>query len=141
MNYKQWYNNRHWFTDVVAGAGIGILSAKAGYWLYPTINKLLASKKKISLILEVKPLDCCDHDVPPVTDFKILPLAVVAHAVFTSKKKIERKLSVIPLDCSTQVVPPSLVNIIFPEAPTATPFKVFTAVLYLDYFNKRIHEL
>lgn len=39
------YNNRHWFTDVVAGAGIGILSTKAGYWLYPTINKLLASKK------------------------------------------------------------------------------------------------
>jgi membrane-associated phospholipid phosphatase len=39
------YNNRHWFTDVVAGAGIGILSAKAGYWLYPTINKLFASKK------------------------------------------------------------------------------------------------
>ena len=42
------YNNRHWFTDVVAGAGIGILSAKAGYWLYPTINKLLASKKNIN---------------------------------------------------------------------------------------------
>jgi len=39
------YNNRHWFTDVVAGAGIGILSAKAGYWLYPAINKLLVSKK------------------------------------------------------------------------------------------------
>lgn len=39
------YNNRHWFTDVFAGAGIGILSVKAGYWLYPTINKLLASKK------------------------------------------------------------------------------------------------
>lgn len=38
------YNNRHWLTDVVAGAGIGILSAKAGYWLYPTVNKLFASK-------------------------------------------------------------------------------------------------
>jgi hypothetical protein len=37
-------NNRHWFTDVVAGAGIGILSTKAAYWLYPTINKLFASK-------------------------------------------------------------------------------------------------
>lgn len=34
------YNNRHWLTDVVAGAGIGILSVKAAYWLYPTINKL-----------------------------------------------------------------------------------------------------
>lgn len=32
-------NNRHWLTDVAAGAGIGILSTKAAYWLYPTINK------------------------------------------------------------------------------------------------------
>lgn len=39
------YNNRHWLTDVVAGAGIGILSAKAAYWLYPSINRLLVSKK------------------------------------------------------------------------------------------------
>lgn len=38
------YNNRHWLTDVVAGAGIGILSAKAGYWLFPTVNKIFASK-------------------------------------------------------------------------------------------------
>ncbi|HKX85226.1 MAG TPA: phosphatase PAP2 family protein, partial [Flavobacterium sp.] len=33
------YNNRHWITDVAAGAGIGILSTKIAYWLYPTINK------------------------------------------------------------------------------------------------------
>lgn len=39
------YNNRHWLTDVVAGAGIGILSTKAAYWLYPSVNKLLSSKK------------------------------------------------------------------------------------------------
>lgn len=38
------YNNRHWETDVAAGAGIGILSAKAGYWLFPAVNKLFASK-------------------------------------------------------------------------------------------------
>lgn len=31
------YNNRHWLTDVIAGAGIGILSAEATYWLYPAI--------------------------------------------------------------------------------------------------------
>ncbi|HEX9151488.1 MAG TPA: phosphatase PAP2 family protein [Flavobacterium sp.] len=42
------YNNRHWLTDVVAGAGIGILSTKAAYWLYPTVNKLFASKKNTS---------------------------------------------------------------------------------------------
>ena len=40
------YNNRHWLTDVIAGAGIGILSAKAGYWLYPTINKLFTNNKE-----------------------------------------------------------------------------------------------
>ncbi len=40
------YNNRHWFTDVVAGAGIGILSTKAAYWLYPTVNKLFTNKNK-----------------------------------------------------------------------------------------------
>jgi hypothetical protein len=38
------YNNRHWLTDVVAGAGIGILSAKAGYFLFPVLNKLFVSK-------------------------------------------------------------------------------------------------
>jgi PAP2 superfamily len=33
------YNNRHWLTDVAAGAGIGILSTKAAYWLFPVIKK------------------------------------------------------------------------------------------------------
>jgi hypothetical protein len=27
-------NNRHWLSDVVAGAGIGMLSTKISYWLY-----------------------------------------------------------------------------------------------------------
>lgn len=39
------YNNRHWFTDIVAGAGIGILSAKASYWLFPYIYKKIFKKK------------------------------------------------------------------------------------------------
>ncbi len=38
------YNNRHWLTDVVAGAGIGILSAKAGYWLYPYVSRIFYKK-------------------------------------------------------------------------------------------------
>jgi PAP2 superfamily len=38
--YLRMYNNRHWLTDVLAGAGIGIVSAKAAYWLYPCINKM-----------------------------------------------------------------------------------------------------
>ena len=40
------YNNRHWLTDVVAGAGIGILSVKAGYWLYPITSKWFTKKKR-----------------------------------------------------------------------------------------------
>lgn len=35
------YNGAHWLTDVVAGAGIGILCAEAAYWLYPTIARHL----------------------------------------------------------------------------------------------------
>ena len=39
------YNNRHWFTDVVAGAGIGIMSVEAAYWLYPVISKTFFRKR------------------------------------------------------------------------------------------------
>ena len=35
------YNNRHWFTDVFAGAGLGILSARIGYWLLPYTRKAM----------------------------------------------------------------------------------------------------
>lgn len=35
------YNNRHWVTDVVAGAGIGILSTKVTYWMFPTLSRLV----------------------------------------------------------------------------------------------------
>lgn len=33
------YNNRHWLNDIIAGAGIGILSTEVAYWLYPVISK------------------------------------------------------------------------------------------------------
>lgn len=35
------YNNRHWFSDVVTAAGIGILSAHVGYWLLPIEKNIL----------------------------------------------------------------------------------------------------
>lgn len=35
------YNNHHWFTDVFAGAGIGILSARIGYWLLPYTRRIM----------------------------------------------------------------------------------------------------
>lgn len=40
------YNDRHWLQDVVAGAGIGMLSARAGYWLLPMWRNVLGIKKK-----------------------------------------------------------------------------------------------
>lgn len=34
------YNDRHWLNDVVAGAGVGILSARIGEWLLPVWHRL-----------------------------------------------------------------------------------------------------
>lgn len=46
-------NNRHWVTDVATGAGIGILSTKVAYWIYPYVkNKLFSSKEnKVSSLI------------------------------------------------------------------------------------------
>lgn len=33
------YNGRHWLNDVIAGAGLGILSARIGYWMLPLYQK------------------------------------------------------------------------------------------------------
>jgi membrane-associated phospholipid phosphatase len=41
------YNNMHWFRDVMAGAGIGILSTRAAYWLEPIIARKLCHKKTL----------------------------------------------------------------------------------------------
>lgn len=40
------YNNRHWLTDVAAGAGIGILSTKIAYWVSPYLTEKLFGKEK-----------------------------------------------------------------------------------------------
>lgn len=49
------YNNRHWLTDVAAGAGIGILSTKIAYWVNPFVTRHLFgggnSEKKTSSII------------------------------------------------------------------------------------------
>lgn len=39
-------NNKHWCNDVLAGAGIGILSANVAYWLYPLEKRLFFPNKK-----------------------------------------------------------------------------------------------
>nr|WP_315210791.1 phosphatase PAP2 family protein [uncultured Flavobacterium sp.] len=44
------YNDKHWLTDVVAGAGIGILSTKVAYWISPWMQeKIFKSKEKNSV--------------------------------------------------------------------------------------------
>ncbi|MBW4888653.1 phosphatase PAP2 family protein [Mucilaginibacter sp. HMF5004] len=40
------YNHDHWFSDVVAGAGFGILATKAGYFVYPYIRNALTHDTK-----------------------------------------------------------------------------------------------
>lgn len=45
--YLRMYNNKHWLNDVVAGAGVGILSTRLSYWLYPKLkNSFLNGKNK-----------------------------------------------------------------------------------------------
>jgi hypothetical protein len=40
------YNNKHWLTDVAAGAGIGILSTKVAYWIFPYVDKHIFNSKR-----------------------------------------------------------------------------------------------
>ncbi|MBE9583085.1 phosphatase PAP2 family protein [Mucilaginibacter sp. JRF] len=47
------YHRDHWFSDVIAGAGFGILATKGAYLLYPHIRKLF-----------VKPERTINTDVP-----------------------------------------------------------------------------
>jgi membrane-associated phospholipid phosphatase len=49
--YLRLYNNQHWFSDVVAGAGIGIGSTKLAYWIYPKIKRALFKDKKMNAMI------------------------------------------------------------------------------------------
>jgi len=39
------YNNKHWLSDVVAGAGFGIASTKLAYLIYPRLKELVVGKQ------------------------------------------------------------------------------------------------
>ncbi|PWG82401.1 phosphatase PAP2 family protein [Pararcticibacter amylolyticus] len=43
------YNNAHWFSNIIAGAGFGILSVKATYALYPHLKNLLQKNRNVAL--------------------------------------------------------------------------------------------
>nr|WP_315086781.1 phosphatase PAP2 family protein [uncultured Chryseobacterium sp.] len=48
-------NNKHWVTDVIAGAGVGILSTEVAYWIFPKINSLFKDKGRKSYSMMVSP--------------------------------------------------------------------------------------
>lgn len=47
------YNNRHWFSDVVMGAGLGMLNTRLAYWLYPSLQRLLFKEDSSGALLVV----------------------------------------------------------------------------------------
>jgi Membrane-associated phospholipid phosphatase len=49
--YLRVYNNKHWAGDVVAGAGIGIMSTRLAYWIYPVIKRSLFKDKPMNTIV------------------------------------------------------------------------------------------
>ena len=46
VGFLRVYNKRHWVGDVLAGAGVGILCANAGYWMLPVWHKLFKIDQK-----------------------------------------------------------------------------------------------
>ncbi|MEE0975704.1 MAG: phosphatase PAP2 family protein [Muribaculaceae bacterium] len=44
VGFMRMWNDRHWVTDVIAGAGVGILSARVGYWMLPVWRKVFNMK-------------------------------------------------------------------------------------------------
>jgi len=49
--YLRIYNNRHWLSDVIGGAGIGIASTQISYWLYPKIQRSFFRDKNINTLI------------------------------------------------------------------------------------------
>lgn len=43
-------NNQHWFSDVLTGAGVGILSTKLTYFAYPWLKKKISGGKELDFI-------------------------------------------------------------------------------------------
>lgn len=49
--YLRISNNKHWVGDVVAGAGIGLISTKFAYWVYPTLKRVVFKNKEVHTML------------------------------------------------------------------------------------------
>ncbi|MCV9933092.1 phosphatase PAP2 family protein [Flavobacterium sp. LS1R47] len=48
-------NDRHWLTDVAAGAGIGIMSTKIAYWVSPYVTKKIFGEKEKNVSSVITP--------------------------------------------------------------------------------------
>lgn len=55
VGFLRMYNNKHWANDVLAGAGIGILSARMSYWLLPVEKKILRIKDNKRVQITIVP--------------------------------------------------------------------------------------
>jgi len=58
VGFLRIYNNRHWFTDVLAGAGIGVLSANVAWRLLPLERRWLGipeGRGEVTLLPSVMP--------------------------------------------------------------------------------------
>ena len=49
------YNGRHWLNDIIAGAGVGILSARIGYWMLPLYQRWFKWNNPCSDIIVLSP--------------------------------------------------------------------------------------
>jgi len=49
------YNDKHWMSDVIAGAGVGIASTRIAYWLYPQMQRLFGKGKNPETVNVVMP--------------------------------------------------------------------------------------
>lgn len=56
VGFMRLYNGRHWLHDVVAGAGVGILSARIGQWSAQMWQKAFGSRSPMPDGLAVTPL-------------------------------------------------------------------------------------
>ncbi len=50
--YFRIYNDKHWVSDVLCGAGIGMISTRIAYWVYPVLKKKWFNKNH----LVIKPI-------------------------------------------------------------------------------------
>lgn len=51
VGFLRMYNNRHWFSDVVCGAGVGILASRVSFWAFNKIKQCFNNRNNKDLSL------------------------------------------------------------------------------------------